>query len=308
VGIFVSARGYSVVIDHVRNTESLLMRFEKWDRTLQMVKENPFLGVGAGNWKINIAKYGNEYTAIKPGETIRSERFFLRPHNDGLWVLAEMGIIGFGLYATIFIMSLYYAYKGRNMAMFFGILCYMGFAFFSFPKERAFIPIILLVMIARVIPKQKWICLSPKLVYSINLTVVMLLVATIGLFTVRYKNEVLVRKVIAARGQKDWQQVINIVDERYSRLATIDPILATPVIFYRAEGYLRLRNFTPAFWDFKRAYKLNPYHIYTIENLGSCYALHGFKKEAIEHYEMALEITPSFKAARQSLNYLRGKL
>jgi len=272
-----------------------------------MSKDNPLLGVGVGNWKINNAKYGNEYPGgVRNNIKVSGERFFLRPHNDFLWVLSETGVIGFGFYATIFLMSLYCAYKGRNMAMFFGILCYLGFAFFSFSKERAFPSMILLVMIASVIPAKRVVCLSPQLVFTTGVVVSILLVCTIALYIVRYKNEVMICKVLTAKSQKNWQEVINVIDNGYSRYSTIDPILATPIIFYRAESYLHLNNFRQAFEDFKKAYQLNPYHIYVISNLATCYAIHGFTNEAIEYYEKVLEISPSFKVASNNLKKLKG--
>jgi tetratricopeptide (TPR) repeat protein len=274
-----------------------------------MSRDNLFLGVGAGNWKINNAKYGNEYPGVtNTGIAATGERFFLRPHNDFLWVLSETGVIGFGLYATIFIMSLYYAYKSGNMAMFFGILCVIGFAFFSFPKERVFPSFILLVMIALVIPTRKVICLSPQLIFSTGVSVSVLLICITALYTVRYKTETMICKLLTAKSQKNWQEVINTIDYGYSKYSTIDPILATPIIFYRAEAHLYLKNFRQSFEDFKRAYQLNPYHIYVISNLATCYYINGFTKEAIEYYEKALEICPSFSVASNNLNKLKEKL
>jgi len=307
VGLFLYFGNYKRRIRGVIGTDSLALRFQTWKQTLQMSRDN-LLGVGAGNWKINVAKYGNEYPGVaSDGTKAQGERFFLRPHNDGLWVLSETGVIGFGLYATIFLMSLYYSYKTKNMAMFFGIMCYLGFAFFSFPKERVFPSVILLVMIAIVIPKEKWICLSPQLVHFAKVLVTVLLLMTISLYAVKFKTEIMIRRVIDNRGRKNWQEVINIIDNEYSRLSTIDPIFATPIIFYRAEAYLYLGNYRQALEDFKRAYRQNPFHIYVISNLASCYAIQGFPKEAIEYYEETLRICPSFVAARNNLKTLKGR-
>lgn len=285
------------------SADSLSMRFVAWGRTLEMVRDNP-RGVGAGNWKINIAKYGNEFWGFANGQNVRSERFILRPHNDPVWALAETGPVGLGLYVTIFVMSLYYA--RNNAAMFFGILLYMGFAFFSFPKERVFHSIILNIMQAKVIPVKKAIYLRPQWAYLGGVMVSVLLLMTTALYIVKFKTEKMVSNVVSTR-YKDWQKVINIIDGGYSRLSTIDPILATPIIFYRAEAYLYLGNIHQAFEDFKRACQLNPYHIYVLENLGSCYALKGNTEKATECYEKVLAITPSFEAAKNNLEYLRRK-
>ena len=55
-----------------------------------IIKENPSLGIGLGNWRLVSPKYADN--------TAYTDRSFTqitqRPHNDFLWLLSEVGIIG----------------------------------------------------------------------------------------------------------------------------------------------------------------------------------------------------------------------
>ena len=66
-------------------------RLTMWKRTLEMVSARPIIGVGAGNWRL-------AYPAFAQGDLIDPGTVSHRPHNDLLWIWAEMGTLGLGLY------------------------------------------------------------------------------------------------------------------------------------------------------------------------------------------------------------------
>ncbi|MBD3218539.1 MAG: hypothetical protein GF310_09710, partial [candidate division Zixibacteria bacterium] len=120
------------------------IRIQMWERSLQMYADNPVFGVGAGNWKIEVAAYG----AVGP-EYLVEKRFFQRPHNDYLWVLSEKGPAALLAYLAIFAIAIVYGFrilKDRSagekhrrlfaLCMTAGILIYLVDSFFSFPMER----------------------------------------------------------------------------------------------------------------------------------------------------------------------------
>jgi len=55
--------------------------------TIEMVKDNPVIGVGAGNWMINYPVYYAQYQGLE-------FKNWRRPHNDYIWILAEKGFLG----------------------------------------------------------------------------------------------------------------------------------------------------------------------------------------------------------------------
>ena len=83
---------------------SIEERLKLWTKTLNMISENPLLGVGIGNWKIIIPSYGTTGLRSEQGEV-----HFQRPHNDFLWILAETGIISLLFYTGFFVIIAIYA-------------------------------------------------------------------------------------------------------------------------------------------------------------------------------------------------------
>jgi O-antigen ligase len=112
-----------------------------WKGTLQMIRDNFWIGVGPGGWNLNYYDYmNNVFTYI-------SATNWGRPHNDFLWVAAEKGIIGISLYIGYFLTLFWMCWriiaksphiKNRVMAMllFGGLAAYITIACFSFPIER----------------------------------------------------------------------------------------------------------------------------------------------------------------------------
>ncbi|MCB0304490.1 MAG: O-antigen ligase family protein, partial [Calditrichaeota bacterium] len=81
-------------------------RLQLWEKTLQMVRDHPLLGVGIGNWKLFIPAYGSEGLRSAGGAVN-----FVRPHNDFLWVLSESGLPALLGFLAIFFLGGYYAWR-----------------------------------------------------------------------------------------------------------------------------------------------------------------------------------------------------
>ena len=109
-----------------------------WLATLQMVGDHPFLGVGLSNWE----KLYPLYQSSSHGKN----RFARRPHNDYLWTLSELGVVGLLAYLGVFVVAVFVAVFttkkldigsfGYAAAALGGICALQGHAFFSFPLER----------------------------------------------------------------------------------------------------------------------------------------------------------------------------
>ncbi len=115
-------------------------RTVSWRRSIKLIREEPLLGVGAGNWKINVLKYENQ--------TAPDYKYYYYNHNDFVQTTAETGILGGLLFLSLFIgvgwAFLYAFFKGPSSGsqyeyLFipaFGMLCYSVDAFFNFPFDR----------------------------------------------------------------------------------------------------------------------------------------------------------------------------
>jgi len=133
-------------------------RLEIWETTRDLFKEQPVIGVGAGNWKLMIPAYFDQ-NYIK--------YFFhnwQRPHNDFIWVFAEKGIPGILAYLGFFISLFIFTFKTLKskavysdkifaLIMFAGLCGYCITASFSFPYERIEIQILMMFMAAGIIWK-----------------------------------------------------------------------------------------------------------------------------------------------------------
>jgi hypothetical protein len=115
-------------------------RLTSWKRSLKLIREHPVLGVGTGNWKIEVLKYENR--------ELKDYIYMCKNHNDFLEITAETGIPGGLAYLSIFVLIL----SGFLMTSLkagpdddslkflffsaFGILAYSVDAFFNFPADR----------------------------------------------------------------------------------------------------------------------------------------------------------------------------
>lgn len=128
-------------ISSIKTSEtSANMRLGSWNRTIKLIKEYPLLGVGTGNWKVQVLKYEN---------LVKSDYIYMyKNHNDFLEITAETGIFGGLAFVSIFLLILggfarsclqADAEESKIKYLFlpaFGILAYAVDAFFNFPADR----------------------------------------------------------------------------------------------------------------------------------------------------------------------------
>ena len=144
----------------IGRVKSVTDRFLIWRKSLSVVDDNLFLGVGAGNWRITLPCRGLDRL---PDGTFKNIHF-QRPHNDYIWVLSESGIFGLIFYLSVFGVIIFYIFgiitqgsciddRLLSISVFFGIVGYMVISFFSFPKERICHSVLLLSMMAIVVSR-----------------------------------------------------------------------------------------------------------------------------------------------------------
>lgn len=119
---------------------SLTSRFNYSNDALLSIKENPFLGIGIGNWKLKSIEFDKYYI-----------RGFIVPyhvHNDFLQIAAESGILASLFYIGLFIIPILIIIKKKSILVFineydeipFVILIFMGIFFIdsmiNFPIAR----------------------------------------------------------------------------------------------------------------------------------------------------------------------------
>lgn len=306
--VFKPVIGHVKSIYNPRHKENMI-RISMWQKTLKLIRDNIIIGVGPGNWKI---VFPSDSIDGLPDKTMFKTQYFVRPENDYLWVFSEVGIVGFLAFLSTFGIIFWYIFKILNQSkntndkllsivMFFGFVGYMVFSGFTFPKERIFHSMFLLLMMAVVISthhrnSDSLDNIPRPFMFVVGIPAAILLIfAAVNGYT-RLNAEIHTKRAFAARKAKAWPSVIYELDKGYSVFATLDP-MSTPLKWYRGEANFLLNNVPEALEDFKKAYKAHPYHIHLLNNLATCYEMTGNHNQAIRHYNKALKIYPEFEDA-----------
>ncbi|MDQ1265348.1 MAG: hypothetical protein QG635_498, partial [Bacteroidota bacterium] len=182
---------------------SARQRILAWKRSLKMSGDNLWLGVGLGNWKLNMNKYGigEFYPDVQSGYVL-----YLQPHNDFLSVLCETGIFGLLFYIGILLSGFLYgikaAFRNNNFSLF-GLLGasaiagYSVFAFFDFPKDRIEQQILLLLIIALTVSSGKRKSAEQKPIAKRNFIIPGLIsLILIPIFIIKLNSEIYIKDAI----------------------------------------------------------------------------------------------------------------
>ncbi len=294
--------------ESVLNRSNIDMRFRYWESTVNMVKEEPITGIGAGNWGMNFPKYGLQGTnqSVMEGETNES-----RPHNDMLWVLSEMGIPAwialavFQLYLLFINVKLLNHTNGekRNYAMA-GIFALVAFAVYGlgeFPMERTVMVGMLMLFAAETLRlgEEEGVLKKPLFTLSataLNSTILVLAVLAFWIGNARVRGEKNAKKAVNAYLNRDPAGMLQFGEAAKNTFFVID-IYNTPMQYFTGLGYLSNQNFAQAESEFKEGLDVNPYHINTIAQLGDTYKFQKQYDKALAEYDRALAISPQFYRA-----------
>lgn len=278
-----------------------------WNRTWLLVKENPIIGVGAGNWKLEISKKNT--TQESKGDW----KYSLRPHNDYLWVLSESGPLGLLFFISIFGFILYYIPKIIQktpeddekifmLLMFFIICGYLVFSFFSFPKERIELQLFIHIIFAFVIHKQFRLFNNEKnktaKKIKVPIKLIVLSIAFILLISsyTTYKRlnvDVGINKIIELQKKGNYNKVIEIAENIYSPFCSIDGF-GRPVLYFKGVAQSAvLKSKVTAINTFLEALDDNPYNINTLALLADSYRLMKDKKNTEKYCTKALAYSPN---------------
>ena len=275
------------------NVWSMKERIEVWKASFGMFKDAPVIGVGAGNWKLALAKY-NRYIEQKAAFV---RLYYRQPHNDFIWVLCEMGVIGFMAYISIFAAIVYYCIKAKNYLVLAVLASYSVAANFSFPRERAFHSLIFIVLCSLVILRSPVKIKMPGMlvVPVAGLGLIILALAVVD-FSYRHSSERAIKRI---KETTDWSAVLD-ETEKFNIFSTLD-MMTAPVYWYKGLANFTLGNISQSLRDFKHAEKANPNHPYVLNGVGATLAKMGELEEAKVYFVKALEMCPAHEGAQMNL-------
>jgi O-antigen ligase len=293
-------------------------RLNIWNSTLNLIKDHPLTGVGAGNWRLNAAYYFDGRFDEVP------QLNWARPHNDFLWVFSEKGILGFVLYLAIFGFALYYMLRiirrspkteDKILALLFfaGIIAYLGVSFFSFPYERINHQVYLGLMIGGSLAMLQ--PYSPTRPFQPNRRALLIPVLAFSVFgTVFGYNTTIqeryLNKALSAMKSENWRVFLNNAQQAGNPFKSLDP-LSNPPEYYEGMALAKLNRHHEAIVAYEIARKQFPNNMWIINWLGQSYYHVGRFDEAIECLEQVIKIIPSHKEAFINLSatyYQKGEL
>lgn len=276
-------------------------------KTIEMIKESPFLGVGPGNWRKEFPKYGLKNTIGQKGNS-----FVQRPHSDFLWFFSEGGLLSGAFYILMFIFLLkesllfYLNMKDEKryffLVLFSTILGYVSISMFDFPSERPshnlFLSIILGIIIGERMKKRTYYYKNNKL---FGIILMCLFSVNIAFASIRYKGNLHVTTALKYKSIGDWDRMIGEIKIAYNPYFFDIDNTSTPLYWYYGLAHFNKGEVNIAFDYFKKAYVVNPYHLHVINNLASCYGFNNDYDKAIELYKKCISISPRFEDAALNL-------
>ncbi len=288
-------------------------RLVLFQKTYDMIRKHPLIGVGMGNWQIYFPNA--TLTGVWRAEDLNFT--FQRPHNDWLWILSETGCIGLNLFfAFIFSVLLFLLRAIRNdtaskhsriemMLCSAFIIGFFAISFFDFPKERiehlVWINIIFAFAYYQ-IKNNLRIATFTKINLSQAILFCTLLVILFSCVTglLRFRGEYYTRKMYDEKTLKNEMKAIAAGYNALSFAYCIDPT-SVPIHWYTANAFANLQNCQKAQTDFIIALTHNPYNRNVLNDLGSSYAFTNNKELAKKYYKEALRISPRFDDPKLNL-------
>ena len=300
-------------------SNSMQERTILWNKSYEMAKDHPLLGVGPGHWKIMIPEYGLIAKRINYGD-----RYFVRPHNDWLWVLTEYGIPGTLIFISIFFLALFRGFRVFSKhddpevrltvaSSIYGILGYMLISTFSYPLDRIFHPVILVGFFALVFApeaNQHFIQNDPKSskpqkkgltrFMLFGMVLLSIVITASGLEQTWLSQHL--RKIHKLRENKYWGTVRKEASIETGLLVKLDPYNAAPFVYYSAEAVFNRGNYYErAEAHYKEAVKINPYHVQVRFMEGRVLQVQAKHEEAIVVFRKLLADFPLFLEVRREL-------
>lgn len=319
IGIFSLRGGVQMLnrynVFNFKESRNAQERLALWTNTIELIKNKPVLGYGAGNWDVFFPSTGiQNIRRMSIGSKTVS-----RPHNDYLWIAAETGIIGLALYLSVLVavyfisLKALWAFKNNvtNKKILITLISfftgYLVIAFFDFPKERIELNFLVAILIAWIVfysSKQS----NSKTLLSFNgvpscllsLSTLLILVGLVYIGGVRYKGEqksVDIKKYLSAQ---QFDKVLQLSPIVKHALYNIDPA-ETPVEYYTCLAHFGQKDYDKAATFGELALLDSPYHVKTLKKVAAAYGELKQYENAIPHFETARQINSDDELSKEGL-------
>lgn len=270
-------------------SDSTTIRLITWANTLKMIQDKPIHGFGLYNWQIH---YGEYRRAVYNDPTYMPGLMLAQLHNDYLQILADLGLIGFLLFAwvviTVFILffkiffsqnaDLETKLKALGVIMCvvsFGIIC--NFSFLIVKSVPTLLLFIYFALISNLYYYWKHSKNSSSSVITIptkiaGILLIPVLCTSIGVTAVEVNRGVadqLFKTAMDSHKQQKYEIVIKTCNDILER----DP-LHYKTHFVIANAYMSQDNYEKAKYHIEKGLKYYPNDLYALFQAGTIYIKH----------------------------------
>ena len=281
-------------------------RFALWRYTLNMIRDYPF-GVGLGNWQYIYPIYAR-------GDHVNVTASPSRPHNDLLWIAAEVGLPGLLAYLAILFVAGRLCWdllrvpdfptRTAALGLAVVVLAHLGDGMFNFPRERLASACCFwfgLGAIARIhadrFPNPAKYPRRP-LILAAGLGIILLLTG-LGITIRRLAYDRHHLRVFYGERSEDWNTVI---DEAQN--ASEHGSLRANTFIALGRAFYRTGDLSGAQSAYETALRLHPNSLNAYNNIGIVYRRTGQFGKAIVALEKALHLYPGFPEATVNLGHV----
>ena len=277
--VYLSSRGADAIsraatISLSTNDGSVNQRLRYYEDVLTHLSSNPIFGVGLGNWKLKSIEYD--------ANDILGYVVPYHAHSDFIQLGAELGIIGFMLYLSIFLLAIYFSYNiirnsklsEKEKIFIFLILLSLGVysvdANLNFPIARPQVLVVwscVLSLITVYNQKHKEILVKPKS-SKVKLNKIFLILGILIIVPSAYVTNLVYKSL---KGQMFLLQDFNSnqynlpINQLENIVPSIPNITVTtiPIKSIKARYYFKAKKYRKAIELIDEGIKANPYLFYS---------------------------------------------
>jgi tetratricopeptide (TPR) repeat protein len=285
--------------------KSNLLRMNFWDASLQMIKENPFTGIGLYKWSGYYPKYFGDYFTDENVTYVQN----VHSHNDFLEVFAESGISAFIVFLLIYFAIGFALFKKikQNEKYFPLILSFLitaAYSLVAFPNNK-----FASFFLASVVAGTALIDLQTDEKNSLNvkiknLKLVLFLLLIIGFSTsyIRLKSEINFGESIFFKNRMQYTYMLQRLDNVSDILYPLDAS-KQPIDYYRGIANYYVRNYKEALNNTLSARNIAPFNPMVLNNVAASYENLGETDSTIAVLERMRSLFPNY--IKPQLNLLK---
>lgn len=288
-------------------------RLNMYSSTIGIIQDYPLLGVGLNNWRLVNPKYSDNLNTDRNNHKWQYAKITQRPHNDFLWLLSEVGIIGMIFIAGFLIYHLRLLLRTlkrdnnsdeQKYILMFCLISLIAIgieSMFDFPRQRT-MPNLYLWSIMGFIAStrsKKEVEIKYQNIVSISLAIVLSVVSVFAYFDMKSNTYSQDAKYYNNNNMSKELYASSTISLDYYR--NMD-YAGTPMYYYLGIAQYKLGDKKAARVFFQKALKIAPYHLGTLMNYMIVLGEIGNLDAAYEIMQTIQDIYPKMSKPRLDMS------